>query len=112
MFDKTRPVYKQLRPGAHIIDTMGFDKKSVAKMREKSNVNVAVSYANLAARGWSARKAALQVGVCPSHLSRVLNGVRQPSKVLLKRLAKLPQLPPVKVHKAAKALVLQKGGVC
>ena len=78
-------------------------KDNLSKMDKKSNINDAVTFESLAARGWSARKAALQVGVSPAHLSRVCSGERIPSKELVKRLKKLPQLPPIKVHKFARA---------
>ena len=71
-------------------------------MDAKSNMNDAVTFESLAARGWSARKAALYVGVNPAHLCRVCNGERKASKGLLRQLRRLPQLPPVKVHKAAR----------
>ncbi len=70
-------------------------------MSKESNINDAALREFLASRGWSARKAAMQVGVHPSHLARVCNGEREPSKDLLRRLRKLPQLPPIKVHKSA-----------
>ena len=78
-------------------------KETLSKMDKKSNINDAVTFEFLAAKGWSARKAALQVGVSPAHLSRVCSGERIPSRDLVKRLKKLPQLPPIKVHKFARA---------
>ena len=77
-------------------------KDNLSKMDKKSNINDAVTFEFLAAKGWSARKAALQVGVSPAHLARVCTGERIPSRDLVKRLKKLPQLPPIKVHKFAR----------
>ena len=73
-------------------------------MNAKSNMNNAVTFEGLAARGYSARKAALYVGVSPQHLSRVIHGERVLSRALRRKLNKLPLLPPVKVHKTAKTI--------
>lgn len=77
------------------------DMRNIAKMNTKCNMNDAVTFDRLAARGWSARKAALHVGVTPAHLCRVCRGERVASRALLRALKRLPQLPPVKVHKKA-----------
>ena len=77
-------------------------KETLSKMDKKSNINDAVTFEILAAKGWSARKAALQVGVSPAHLARVCTGERIPSKDLVKRLKRLPHLPPIKAHKLAR----------
>lgn len=72
-------------------------------MKGKSNMNDALSYEKLAARGWSCRKAALYIGMHPAHLSRIINGERPATDELLQKLAALPQLPPIQVRNFAHA---------
>lgn len=67
----------------------------LTKMNRKDNNNVAVTARYLAGKGYTLTRAALNVGVSPSHLTLVLRGERKPSAALLERLRALPKLKPV-----------------
>lgn len=67
----------------------------LTKMNREDNNNVAVTAQYLAGKGYTLSRAALNVGVSPSHLTLVLRGERKPSESLLERLRALPVLKPV-----------------
>lgn len=66
-------------------------------MNGKSNKNVTVTREWLAARGYTIRQAADDVGVSPQHLAYVCRGERKPSRALVERLKALPKYHPVKL---------------
>lgn len=55
-------------------------------MNQVDNNNVAVTAQYLADKGYSITRAAQNVGCSPAHLTRVLQGDREPSAALLERL--------------------------
>lgn len=65
-------------------------------MNQVDNNNVAVTAQYLADKGYSITRAAQNVGCSPAHLTRVLQGNREPSAALLERLRDLTPYHPVK----------------
>ena len=68
-------------------------------MNQVDNNNVAVTAQYLVDKGYSITRAAQNVGCSPAHLTRVLQGDREPSAALLERLRAVVDL-------------LKKGVVC
>ena len=73
----------------------GYGNGLLTKMNRIDNNNVAVTAQYLADKGYSITRAAQNVGCSPAHLTKVLQGDREPSAALLERLRALPKLMPV-----------------